>query len=163
VAIADEPRIGGVVRELLDNACRYSPPGRPVELLARNLDEGVVVMITDRGEGLDRAVAVQRLLVDPFAGFGPGITVTTVMGVNQRTGDTIIRAGEAFTKIVMLKHAGDNLVPFDRTIAWGGNAFHFTVVPFAGQTRPHAELCTDVGVAPFVMHQVNAPAPFPPA
>ena len=35
VAIADGARIGGVVRELLDNACRYSPPGRPVELIAR--------------------------------------------------------------------------------------------------------------------------------
>jgi signal transduction histidine kinase len=66
VAIADGARIGGVVRELLDNACRYSPPGRPVELIARNLDEGVVVMITDRGEGLDRAVAVQSF-EEPFS------------------------------------------------------------------------------------------------
>ena len=112
---------------------------------------------------LVRAAAVQQLLADPFAGFGPGITVTTVMGINQKTGDTIIRAGGAFTKIVMLKAEGDNLVPFSRTIAWGGNAFHFTVVPFAGQTRPHAELCCDVGIAPFVIHQVNAPAPLPPA
>ena len=55
-----------MVRELLDNACRYSPPGRPVELIARNLDEGVVVMITDRGEGLDRAVAVQSF-EEPFS------------------------------------------------------------------------------------------------
>ncbi len=54
------------MRELLDNACRYSPPGRPVELSARSLDEGVVVMITDRGEGLDRAVAMQSF-EEPFS------------------------------------------------------------------------------------------------
>src|SRR5881398_448044 len=58
-AIADGARIGGVVRELLDNACRYSPAGQPVELLARTLDEGVVVTVTDRGEGLDRSIANQ--------------------------------------------------------------------------------------------------------
>ncbi|MGE5226980.1 MAG: ATP-binding protein [Planctomycetaceae bacterium] len=59
MAIADGARIGGVVRELLDNACRYSPPGRTVELVARNLDEGVVITVTDRGEGIDRAVAMR--------------------------------------------------------------------------------------------------------
>ena len=58
-AIADGARIGGVVRELLDNACRYSPAGHAVELLARTLDEGVVVTVTDRGEGLDRSIANQ--------------------------------------------------------------------------------------------------------
>jgi signal transduction histidine kinase len=65
-AIADGARIGGVVRELLDNACRYSPIGRPVEITARALDEGVVVTITDRGEGLDRAVASQSF-DEPFS------------------------------------------------------------------------------------------------
>jgi two-component system cell cycle sensor histidine kinase PleC len=58
-AIADGARVGGVVRELLDNACRYSPAGHAVELLARTLDEGVVVTVTDRGEGLDRSIANQ--------------------------------------------------------------------------------------------------------
>lgn len=65
-AIADAARVGGVVRELLDNACRYSPPGRAVELVARSLAEGVVVAVTDRGEGLDRAVATQAF-EQPFS------------------------------------------------------------------------------------------------
>jgi signal transduction histidine kinase len=65
-AVADAARIGGVVRELLDNACRYSPPGGSVELTARSLDEGVVVTITDRGEGLDRAVATHAF-EEPFS------------------------------------------------------------------------------------------------
>ncbi len=66
MAIADGGRIGGVVRELLDNACRYSPPGRAVELVARNLDEGVVVAVTDHGEGIDRSVAM-RAFEQPFS------------------------------------------------------------------------------------------------
>lgn len=65
-AIADGGRIGGVVHELLDNACRYSPPGRSVELSARVLSEGVVVSVTDRGEGLDRAVVAQAF-AQPFS------------------------------------------------------------------------------------------------
>ena len=58
-AFADPSRIGEVVREILDNGCRYSPEGRPVELRARLLDEGVVVTVTDRGQGMQRGVASQ--------------------------------------------------------------------------------------------------------
>ena len=65
-AIADGPRIGGVVRELLDNACRYSPPGRGIELSARMLDEGVVVIVTDHGVGLDRSLAM-KAFDQPFS------------------------------------------------------------------------------------------------
>jgi signal transduction histidine kinase len=65
-AIADGARIGAVVHELLDNACRYSPPGRSVEITARVLSEGVVVTVTDRGEGLDRAVVAQAF-AQPFS------------------------------------------------------------------------------------------------
>jgi signal transduction histidine kinase len=65
-AVADGPRIGGVVRELLDNACRYSPNGRGVELAARLLDEGVVVSVTDHGDGLDRAIAM-KAFEQPFS------------------------------------------------------------------------------------------------
>ena len=57
--IADGSRIGNVIRELVDNACRYSPSNAPVEVTARLLDEGVVVQIVDRGEGLKRSVANQ--------------------------------------------------------------------------------------------------------
>jgi signal transduction histidine kinase len=65
-AVADGPRIGGVVRELLDNACRYSPNGRSVELAARLLDEGVVLSVTDHGDGLDRAIAM-KAFEQPFS------------------------------------------------------------------------------------------------
>jgi signal transduction histidine kinase len=66
LAIADGPRIGSVVRELLDNACRYSPAGSAVELRARSMDEGIVVQVVDRGEGLQREVAA-RSFEEPFS------------------------------------------------------------------------------------------------
>ena len=64
--IADGSRIGSVVRELVDNACRYSPASAPVEVKARLLDEGVVVQVMDRGEGLRRSVASQSF-EQPFS------------------------------------------------------------------------------------------------
>jgi signal transduction histidine kinase len=79
ICVADGPRLGSVVRELLDNACRYSPFGRAVELVARDLAEGVTVMVTDRGEGLDRAVAT-RAFEQPFS-TGEGILHKEKSGV----------------------------------------------------------------------------------
>ena len=58
-AYADPARIGEVVRQILDNACRYSPDGRAVEVQARALAEGAVVTITDRGQGMLREVTTQ--------------------------------------------------------------------------------------------------------
>jgi signal transduction histidine kinase len=77
--VVDGPRVGAVVRELLDNACRYSPFGRTVELVARDLAEGVTVQVTDRGEGLDRAVAA-RAFEQPFS-TGEGILHKEKAGV----------------------------------------------------------------------------------
>lgn len=77
--VADGPRVGSVVRELLDNACRYSPFGRTVELVARDLAEGVTVQVTDRGEGLDRAVAA-RAFEQPFS-TGEGVLNKEKAGV----------------------------------------------------------------------------------
>ena len=71
IAVVDGIRIGSVVRELLDNACRYSPPDKAVEVRARMMDQGVVVTVTDHGEGLDRAVAT-RSFDEPFT-TGEGI------------------------------------------------------------------------------------------
>jgi signal transduction histidine kinase len=77
--LADEVRIGGVIDELLDNACRYSPAGGPVEVTARDLDEGIVVAITDHGEGLGRDVA-KRSFDEPFS-TGEGVLRKEKAGV----------------------------------------------------------------------------------
>ena len=79
VTVADEQRLEGVVAELLDNACRYSPNGAPVEVTARSMSEGIVVTVTDRGEGLDRTVA-KRSFDEPFS-TGEGVLRKEKAGV----------------------------------------------------------------------------------
>jgi signal transduction histidine kinase len=59
LAFADQGRISEVVRQLIDNACRYSPEAGAVEVRARTMDEGVVVSITDHGQGMAREIAMQ--------------------------------------------------------------------------------------------------------
>lgn len=62
---ADPIRFTEIVRQLLDNACRFSPPGEPVMLKGRAMDEGTLVSVTDRGEGLAREVA-SKAFEEPF-------------------------------------------------------------------------------------------------
>jgi two-component system, OmpR family, sensor histidine kinase KdpD len=76
---ADEPRLQGVITELLENACRYSPDGVPVEVSARSMSEGIVVSVTDHGEGLHRGVA-KRSFEEPFS-TGEGVLRKEKAGV----------------------------------------------------------------------------------
>ena len=64
--VADEARLESVIMELTENACRYSPEHGLVEVSARTMSEGVVVSVTDRGEGLHRTVA-KRSFEEPFS------------------------------------------------------------------------------------------------
>jgi two-component system cell cycle sensor histidine kinase PleC len=65
-ALADGQRIHGVIHELLENACRYSPEDRAVEIRARVMDQGIVVSVLDQGVGMDRDVA-WRSFEQPFS------------------------------------------------------------------------------------------------
>jgi signal transduction histidine kinase len=65
-ALADGERVAGVIRELLENACRYSPEGKTVDIRARVMDEGIVISVLDHGQGLGRDVA-QRSFEQPFS------------------------------------------------------------------------------------------------
>ena len=65
-ALADEARIHGVIHELLENACRYSPDDRSVEVRARVMDQGIVISVMDQGSGLGRDVA-WRSFEQPFS------------------------------------------------------------------------------------------------
>ncbi len=51
-AMADPERIGQVLRNLLGNAARYSPPGGPIELRAAEEGGRVRVAVADRGYGI---------------------------------------------------------------------------------------------------------------
>jgi signal transduction histidine kinase len=63
---ADPMRFAEIVRQLLDNACRYSPEDEAVQLKARPMDEGIVVSVTDHGEGMARQTA-SKAFDEPFS------------------------------------------------------------------------------------------------
>ncbi len=77
--VADPARLASVIEELLDNACRYSSAGASVEITARSMSEGIVVSVTDHGEGLDRSVA-KRSFDEPFS-TGEGVLRKEKAGV----------------------------------------------------------------------------------
>lgn len=52
---ADREHIAEVISNLLDNADKYSPPGKPVEIDLRADETGVTLSIRDRGKGLPLA------------------------------------------------------------------------------------------------------------
>ncbi len=49
---ADETLLGEVVRNLIENAMRYSQTGTPVEVAARYDGDGLVISVTDHGYGV---------------------------------------------------------------------------------------------------------------
>jgi len=60
---ADAERIHQVVANLIENAARHSPPGRPVEVAGRATTERVVIEVADHGPGIpddDRARVFER-------------------------------------------------------------------------------------------------------
>jgi two-component system sensor histidine kinase KdpD len=52
-ADADFDFVQQVLRQLVDNALKYSPPGSPLTISARSGDGRIVVSVADRGSGID--------------------------------------------------------------------------------------------------------------
>ena len=115
--IADEERLEGVVSELLDNACRYSPAGAPVEVTARAMAEGIVVSVTDRGEGLDRTVA-KRSFDEPFS-TGEGVLRKEKAGVG---------VGLHLARQLVIEHGG---TLWTDPLPGGGTRAAFCIPPVA--------------------------------
>jgi signal transduction histidine kinase len=51
-ALAHAPLLGQVVDILLDNACKYSPPGTPITLSVEGRDSQVLLSVEDAGPGI---------------------------------------------------------------------------------------------------------------
>lgn len=72
-ARADADRIREVIRQIVDNGCRYSEEGGSVTVQAKRAVEGIVVSVNDQGKGVDR-----RVVAAAFGeAFSPGEAVLT--------------------------------------------------------------------------------------
>lgn len=52
---ADEDRLKQIITNLLSNACKYSPPDKPVEVSVRQQNQEVILSVTDYGPGIPNA------------------------------------------------------------------------------------------------------------
>jgi signal transduction histidine kinase len=117
---ADPVRFAEVVRQLLDNACRYSPEDRPVHLKGRAMVEGVLVSVTDHGTGVRRDV-VARAFNEPFS-----------------AGEEILRKERAgagvglhMARQIVLQHGG---IMWADPLPAGGTRVSFVIPAQEGQT-----------------------------
>ncbi|MGA9160427.1 MAG: ATP-binding protein [Actinomycetota bacterium] len=149
---ADPMRFIEIVRQLLDNACRYSPEDEAVQLKGRPMDEGVVVSVTDHGEGMARQTA-SRAFEEPFsagedilrkerAGAGVGLHMARQLVVQH--GGILwadpLPSGGTRVSFVIPAHQGDRVSrppdpgsgPLEELHALAGSASE----PAAGPTPP---------------------------
>jgi signal transduction histidine kinase len=116
----DAVRFCEVVRQLLDNACRYTAEGVPVEIRARTMSEGVLISVTDHGAGMERDVAMQAFS-EPFS-----------------TGEEILRKERAGAGLGL--HMARQLVVQHGGIMWadplpaGGTRVSFCLPHHVGET-----------------------------
>jgi signal transduction histidine kinase len=63
--LADRARIAQAMKQLVENACRFSPPGGRIEVSLRRLSEGVQFSVTDSGIVVPRHI-VTKAFQEPF-------------------------------------------------------------------------------------------------
>jgi signal transduction histidine kinase len=120
VGPADPVRFAEVVRQLLDNACRYSPEGQPVVLRARSMSEGVVVSVTDHGSGMRRDL-VAKAFSEPF-------TAGEEILRKERSGAGV---GLHMARQIVLQHGG---IMWADPLPAGGTRVSFVIPAHEGQT-----------------------------
>ena len=117
---ADPVRFAEVVRQLLDNACRYSPEDQPVVLKGRSMSEGVVVSVTDHGTGIRRDV-VSKAFSEPF-------TAGEDILRKERAGAGV---GLHMARQIVLQHGG---IMWADPLPAGGTRVSFVTPAHEGQT-----------------------------
>lgn len=118
-------------------------------------------------EHLLRARETARLLQGPLARFGAGTMSMSLLGKRQMTPVWITREGDRLPadRRATKKQQGDGLVPYRKTLQWGGTAYGDTVVALTGKPDAHAFLCNDPDVLDLTRRFLAAeapPAPTPP-
>ena len=93
IVIGDPVALGLLVRNLVDNAVRYSPTRSHVEVQVRRESDGVVLQVDDAGPGIpeiERERVFDRFYRRPDAGeSGSGLGLAIVRGVANAHGATI--------------------------------------------------------------------------
>jgi signal transduction histidine kinase len=120
-AVADARAVRGVVRQIVDNACRYTEAGGHVSVKASRSDEGVSVHVTDRGPGVARgqiAAAFEQA-------FSPGEEVMTKQLAGLGLGLNLARS-------LLALHGG---ILWAEPLPGGGTRVSFTI-PAEGPTTP---------------------------
>jgi two-component system sensor histidine kinase KdpD len=105
-----------VLKQLLDNAVKYSPPGTPLTISAEAADEKIVIGVTDRGPGI--AEAEQSKVFDKF-----------YRGKGSREQAVGTGLGLSIAKGIVEAHGGKIWVTSD---PGKGSAFSFTVPIYRG-------------------------------
>jgi signal transduction histidine kinase len=93
LVLADRDALRTLVRNLVDNAVRYTPPGGQVQVRVRNTSDGAVLEVTDSGPGIparERERAFDRFYRRagaPEGGSGLGLAI--VQAIAERHGARI--------------------------------------------------------------------------
>ena len=120
-AVADARALRGVVRQLVDNACRYTEAGGRVAVKATRSDEGVSVHVTDRGPGVRRG----QIAAAFGEAFSPGEEVMTKQTAGLGLGLNLARS-------LLALHGG---ILWAEPLPGGGTRVSFTV-PAEGPGSP---------------------------
>lgn len=117
--IADQELMGLAIRQLLDNAVKYSPPGSPIAVSAEKGDGCVIISVGDQGPGIPERE--QSRIFQKFYRSSDTHQHVTGSGMGLTIAREIVRA-----------HGGDIWV---RSRAGQGSEFCISV-PAAGEASP---------------------------
>lgn len=122
-ARTDADRIREVIRQIVDNGCRYSEEGGTVTVQAKRAVEGIVVSVNDQGKGLDRRVVA--------AAFGQAFTPGENVLTKERAG---LGMGLNLARNLVALHGG---ILSAEPLPGGGSKVSF-VIPPEPQEKPEA-------------------------
>jgi two-component system sensor histidine kinase KdpD len=122
-AIFDGEMIEKVIRQLLDNAVKYSAPGSPVDVSAEFTGTEIIVSVADRGRGIP-AGDRDRIFERHYRGSG---SATEVAGTGL---------GLASAKVILEAHGGEIWVT---SSPGSGSIFSISLPAMLEGCREHAE------------------------
>ena len=113
---ADPPLLERVIANLLNNAVRHAPPGRPVVLTASALGDRVELRVVDRGPGLpapdrERAFEPFQRMGDNDNSTGLGLGLALARGLTEAMHGTLTpedTPGGGLTMVLSLPAAADD-------------------------------------------------------